>query len=61
MITREHVEVVNDVAKATPPLAYQGMHLFGYPIADWVSVVVAVYTVVQLFFLLRKHFNKEKE
>ncbi|QVE65567.1 holin superfamily II protein [Ralstonia phage vB_RsoP_BMB50] len=60
MVNRELVaEVASEAAKAAPPLTHAGMHFWGYPIADWVSVIVAVYTVVQLYFLLRKNF-KEK-
>lgn len=60
MLTREHVEAAQEIAKASPPVAYAGMNIFGYPISDWVSVLIGIYTVVQLFFLLRAKF-KDKE
>ena len=62
MLTREHVEAAAEVAKASPPVAYAGMHIYGYPIGDWVSVIIGIYTVVQLYFLLRNKFkDKEKK
>ena len=53
MLTREHVETAAEVAKASPAVAYGGMHIWGYPIADWVSVLIAIYTAVQIYVLLR--------
>ncbi|AUG85446.1 holin superfamily II protein [Ralstonia phage RsoP1IDN] len=60
MLSREHIETAAEVAKASPTVAYGGMHIWGYPIADWVSVLIAVYTVVQFYFLLHSKL-KDKD
>ncbi len=41
-------EVVHEVTKATPPLAVQGLQLFGVPISDIVQLVTLVYLLIQI-------------
>ena len=42
--------------KAAPPAAVTGMHLMGFPVADWLACAMLVYTLVQLGLLLEKRF-----
>ena len=39
--------------KASPPLTVGAMTLFGVPLSDVVLVLTALYTLLQIFFLLR--------
>ncbi len=52
-------------AAATPPLATTGMTWFGYPVADWVQVLMGIWIIAQLGWFvwvrfLRKDKNKEE-
>lgn len=48
-----HHDFVAESAKAAPPAAVMGLTLFGVPVSDVLVVVMIVYTLCQLFFLLR--------
>lgn len=39
-------ETLSTVVQAAPPASYTGLVLLGYPIAEWVSVVMLVYAVL---------------
>lgn len=55
-------EIAAVTAKATPPMAVTGMHLAGYPLADWLVLATLVYTVLQVIVLLHRlylqHINR---
>lgn len=42
------------VAQATPPVAVSGAHLLGYPIADAVLWLTALYLCLQIGYLVWK-------
>ena len=47
-------EQLADVAKAAPPLTVTGMTIMGFPISDWVLLLTAVYTGLQITLLFRR-------
>lgn len=54
-------ELVEYAVRGGPAASYTGLWLFGYPATEVVQVAVGVvtliYTVVQLYFFLRKKLN----
>lgn len=57
-----HHDILAEGAKAAPTLAIGGLTLLGVGLADWVLIVTLIYTVAQLFFLLRdKWYRPRKE
>lgn len=50
-----------DIVKVSPPVAVSTFTLFGYPFQNWVLVLTALYTCLQIYVLLRdKLFMKQK-
>jgi hypothetical protein len=47
--------------RAGPALGVSGLHLFGLPIADVVSLLVAIYTVLQIASFALVRYNKWKD
>lgn len=47
-------EIAAVTAKATPPVAVTGMHIVGYPLADWLVLLTLIYTTLQIVVLLHK-------
>ena len=54
-------EITMESIKATPSIAVGTMTLFGVPLADWVLILTLVYTVMQIFFLLRDKWWKRRD
>ena len=48
-----HQEIA-DLVKAAPPLTITGMTMLGFPISDWVLLLTALYTILQIYLLLRR-------
>ena len=53
-------EQVADIAKVAPPITVSGMTLAGYPLSDWVLVLTALYTVVQLVAVVTRIARSRK-
>lgn len=52
----------SEVAASTPPITIAGMSLWGYPLADWVQLLAALWLVVQLgYFVWTKFIRKEQK
>lgn len=47
-------EQIADLAKVAPPVAITSMSLAGYPMSDWVLLLTALYTLLQIFLLIRR-------
>lgn len=47
------LNAVTEAAKAAPPLTVGGLTLWGVGLADWVLMLTAIYTLLQIFFLIR--------
>jgi hypothetical protein len=51
-----------EAVKAGPPVTVGGLTVFGVGLSDWVLIATLVYTVLQLYFLLRdKWYRPRKE
>lgn len=48
-----HSEIATEAARAAPAVTVGGLTLFGVALSDWVLLTTLVYTVLQLYFLLR--------
>lgn len=61
-MTQHHSDIVTEAAKAVPTLTVGGLTLFGVVLSDWVMILTIIYTLAQLFFLLRdKWWAKRKD
>ena len=47
-------EQIADIAKAAPPLAVTGMTAAGFPMSDWVLLLTAIYTLLQILIVVRR-------
>ena len=47
-------EVINEVARATPPVIVTGLNFLGVSLADWLLILTFVYTAAQFHFLLKE-------
>lgn len=53
-------EQLADIAKAAPPITVTGMTLAGYPLSQWVLLLTAIYTVIQIYATVRKLIQSHK-
>ena len=58
------LNAVTEAVKAAPPLTVGGLTLWGVGLSEWVLILTAIYTVLQIYFLLRdklgqKHRKKD--
>lgn len=49
-----------DAAKLAPPVSVSSLALLGLPLTDWVIVLTLIYTVLQLYFLLRDKWWRQR-
>lgn len=47
-------EIIGDVVRASPAVAYSGVHFAGVSIADWVSLATLVYILAMLVITVPK-------
>ena len=52
-MTTQHSEITAEAMKASPSVAVGGLSLMGVGLADWLIILTIIYTVAQLYFLLR--------
>ena len=43
-----------ELAKVAPPVTVTSMTLAGFPMSDWVLLLTAIYTVIQIYVVSRK-------
>lgn len=55
---QNHGNELAAAAKLTPTITVSGLTLGGVGLADWVLVLTALYTVLQILFLLRDRLGK---
>lgn len=60
MTHHEKAEIVTAAAKAAPPVAVSGLTVAGLPLQDWVLLLTAIYTLAQLFVLVRDRLVQRK-
>ena len=58
------LNAVSEAVKAAPPLTVGGLTLWGVSLSEWVLILTAIYTLLQIYFLLRdklgqKHRRKD--
>lgn len=49
-----HTQQVADLIKVAPPVTITSMSLAGYQMSDWVLLLTALYTLLQICLLLRR-------
>lgn len=54
-------ELSLELTKATPTITVGGLTLFGVGLADWVLILTIIYTLLQLFFLLRDKWYRPRK
>ena len=58
------LNAVTEALKAAPPITVGGLTMWGVSLSEWVLILTAIYTVLQIYFLLRgklgqKHRKKD--
>lgn len=56
-----HPEIVTEAARAAPAVTVTGLTLFGVSLADWVLILTLLYTVLQMFFLIRDKWYYQRK
>ena len=54
-------EVSIELTKSIPTVTVGGLTLFGVGLADWVLILTIIYTLLQLFFLLRDKWYRPRK
>ena len=49
-------EQLADAAKAAPPITVTSMSALGFTMSDWVLLLTAIYTAIQIVILARRGF-----
>lgn len=52
-MSQHHSDLITEATKAAPAVTVGGLTLFGVVLSDWVMILTIIYTVAQIFFLLR--------
>ena len=60
-MTQQHHDVLTEVVRAAPSVTVGGLTLFGVGLADWVLIITLIYTVLQIYFLLRDRWYKPRK
>lgn len=47
-------EQLSDLAKTAPPLTVTGMTVMGFPVSEWLLLLTAIYTILQIFMFVRR-------
>jgi len=53
--------VVHEMTKASPPVTVGALTLMGVPLQTWVLVATLVYTVLQVVFLIRDKWWRDRD
>lgn len=53
-------EVITEALKTAPPVSVAGATIAGATLSDWVLVLTALYTVLQLAYFLRVRYKEYK-
>ncbi len=60
-MTQNHHDMAVEAVKAAPPVTVVGMSLGGVSLHEWVLILTAVYTVLQIGFLIRDKVFRRKD
>lgn len=58
---KDTLEYVMEATKASPPVAVTGLTIAGASLQDWVLILTAIYTVIQIALLIRKFFKERRD
>jgi hypothetical protein len=61
MQPESHTNLAEEVLRASPPVTVGGLTLFGVGLPDMVMLATLVYTLLQLFFLLRDKWWRQRK
>ena len=61
MTTETHSSIAVEVLRAGPSVTVGGLTLFGVGLPDIVMLVTLVYTILQLYFLLRDKWWRQSK
>ena len=53
-------DILTEAAKSSPPVAAGISLLAGIPLSTWVMIATLVYTLLQVYFLLRDKWWRER-
>jgi hypothetical protein len=60
-MTNNHSDVFTEAAKAAPTVTVGGLTLYGVGLSDYVLIVTLIYTVLQIYFLVRDKWWKPRK
>jgi hypothetical protein len=60
-MTNNHSDVLTEAAKAAPTVTVGGLTLYGVGLSDYVLIVTLIYTVLQIYFLVRDKWWKPRK
>ena len=60
-MTQPNHDLVSEAIKATPVLTVGGLTFFGVGLADWVLLATLIYTVFQIYFLIRDRIFRQRK
>lgn len=50
-----------DILKASPPVTVSAISFMGVPLQTWVYLLTAIYTILQIYILVRDKLIRDKE
>ena len=53
------LNAVTEAVKAAPPITVGGLTMWGVSLSEWVLILTAIYTVLQIYFLLRDKLGQK--
>lgn len=53
------LDAVTEAVKAAPPITVGGLTLWGVGLSEWVLILTAIYTILQIYFLLRDKLGQK--
>lgn len=53
-------EVAAEAVKAAPPISVSGLAILGYNLDVWVLLLTGLYTILQVYFLLRDKWWRQR-
>lgn len=54
-------DFTTELVKSAPPIAVGGLTLFGVGLSDWVLLMTLVYTVLQVYILVRDKLIRNRD
>lgn len=54
-------EVLSEALKSAPPVSIAGATVLGFSMQDWVLVLTALYTFLQIAYFIRKSYKEYKD